>query len=60
MVCSISRLEYNGKHLENVEDIIYDRSSILSVIDLKEEIQKAFLVKEEILLIFMRLLDAVL
>jgi len=34
--------------MENIwkmlEDIIYDRSSILSLIDLKEEIQKAFLV----------------
>ena len=27
-----------------LEDIIYDRSPILSLIDLKEEIQKAFLV----------------
>ena len=34
--------------MENIwkmlEDIIYDRSPILSLIDLKEEIQKAFLV----------------
>ena len=37
--------------IENIwkmlEDIIYDRSLILSLIDLKEEIQKAFLVVNE-------------
>jgi len=44
MACSISILKYHGKYLENVEDIIYYRSVILNIADLKEEIQKAFLV----------------
>ena len=47
-----------------LKDIIYDRSHILSQIDLNEEIQIAFSVingsKKEILLIFMIPLEAVL